>query len=60
MLTTTWWAALFPLMKNPFNFESEWQSVFLGWLEKHTIADAAHDPQHVRRVVANARRLCVE
>ena len=39
------------------DFESTWQPVFLGLLEKHTVSDAAHDLEHIRRVVTNARRL---
>lgn len=33
--------------------------MFAEWLHRHTASDAAHDLQHIRRVVANARRLCV-
>lgn len=37
----------------------EWAALFEEWLQRHTTGDAAHDLQHIRRVVANARRLCV-
>jgi uncharacterized protein len=36
-----------------------WPKLFAGLLARHTLADAAHDPNHVRRVVTNARRLAV-
>lgn len=35
----------------------DWQELFATLLTRHTATDAAHDPQHVLRVVANARRL---
>lgn len=41
------------------DFESIWQPVFLELLEAHTVSDAAHDLEHIRRVVTNARRLAV-
>ncbi|MEO5714804.1 MAG: HD domain-containing protein [Luteolibacter sp.] len=34
-----------------------WQPVFLQLLSDHTVSDAAHDLEHIRRVVTNARRL---
>jgi len=34
-----------------------WQPVFLQLLFDHTVFDAAHDLEHIRRVVTNARRL---
>jgi uncharacterized protein len=34
-----------------------WPPLFLNLLEQNTVSDAAHDIQHIRRVVANARRL---
>jgi uncharacterized protein len=34
-----------------------WPKLFAELLGRHTLADAAHDPNHVRRVVSNARRL---
>ena len=37
-----------------------WSQLFAGLLARHTLADAAHDPNHVRRVVTNALRLAVE
>lgn len=37
----------------------EWQARFLDLLEKHAVPDAAHDLEHVRRVVTTARRLCI-
>ncbi len=37
--------------------DSHWQSVFLKLLATHTVSDAAHDLEHIRRVVTNARRL---
>jgi uncharacterized protein len=36
-----------------------WQPVFLRLLEKHTVSDAAHDLQHIRRVATNARHLAI-
>lgn len=38
--------------------DAPWPTLFQELLEKHAMADAAHDLQHIRRVVANARRLC--
>ncbi len=35
-----------------------WATLFLELLEKYAVADAAHDLEHIRRVVTNARRLC--
>lgn len=37
--------------------EIHWTPIFLNLLETHAITDAAHDVEHIRRVVANARRL---
>jgi len=37
--------------------DSHWPALFSSLLEQHSVADAAHDMQHIRRVVANARRL---
>ena len=34
-----------------------WPKLFTRLLGQHTLADAAHDPNHIRRVVTNARRL---
>ncbi|RYD17667.1 MAG: HD domain-containing protein [Verrucomicrobiaceae bacterium] len=34
-----------------------WPDLFLKLLDAHAEADAAHDLEHIRRVVANARRL---
>jgi len=34
-----------------------WQPVFLKLLSDRTVSDAAHDLEHIRRVVTNARRL---
>jgi hypothetical protein len=34
-----------------------WPKLFAELLGRHTLADAAHDPNHIRRVVTNARRL---
>jgi hypothetical protein len=31
--------------------------LFVGLLGRHTLADAAHDPNHIRRAVTNVRRL---
>jgi len=36
-----------------------WPKLFAELLGRHTQADAAHDPNHIRRVVTNARRLAV-
>ncbi|MEO7100968.1 MAG: HD domain-containing protein [Luteolibacter sp.] len=41
----------------PENLDSTWQPVFLKLLAENTVSDAAHDPEHIRRVVINARRL---
>lgn len=35
-----------------------WAPRFIHLLETHAGSDAAHDLEHIRRVVANARRLC--
>lgn len=40
-------------------FDSRWEPIFLQLLQRHAVADAAHDLEHIRRVVANARRLCL-
>jgi uncharacterized protein len=37
--------------------ESHWAPLFITLLERHTVADAAHDLEHIRRVETNARRL---
>ena len=37
--------------------ETRWTPIFLKLLQTHTVADAAHDLEHIRRVVTNARRL---
>ena len=37
--------------------DTHWSDLFSDLLEKHSVADAAHDMEHIRRVVANARRL---
>lgn len=37
--------------------DADWQPVFLKLLDDHAVPDAAHDMQHLHRVVANARRL---
>ena len=34
-----------------------WPNLFAQLLGRHTLADAAHDPNHIRRVVTNARCL---
>lgn len=34
-----------------------WEPILLKLLREHTVADAAHDLEHIRRVVTNARRL---
>ena len=34
-----------------------WPTLFTELLGRHTLTDAAHDPNHVLRVVTNARRL---
>jgi len=37
-----------------------WPKLFAEWLGQQELADAAHDPNHIRRVVTNARRLTME
>ncbi len=37
--------------------DTHWTPIFLNLLQTHAVTDAAHDLEHVRRVVANARRL---
>jgi uncharacterized protein len=37
--------------------ESDWQPIFLTLLQENSAGDAAHDLQHIQRVVTNARRL---
>jgi uncharacterized protein len=49
----------YDLMKLPTDSDSIWEPVFLKLLADHTVSDAAHDLQHLRRVVTNARRLSV-
>lgn len=39
--------------------ESTWPALFLTLLETHAETDAAHDLEHIRRVVTNARRLAL-
>lgn len=39
------------------DLEARWTSIFGSLLEAHAVTDAAHDLEHIRRVVANARRL---
>lgn len=46
-------------MNPPTDPDATWQPVFLKLLETHTGSDAAHDLEHIRRVVTNARRLCL-
>ncbi len=41
---------------NP-TLDHTWQPIFLKLLSDHTISDAAHDLEHIRRVATNARRL---
>jgi HD superfamily phosphodiesterase len=36
-----------------------WSKPFAELLGHNTLADAAHDPGHIRRVVTNARRLAL-
>lgn len=43
-------------MKPPVDIDSIWQPVFLTLLADHTVPDAAHDLEHLHRVVTNARR----
>lgn len=43
-------------MPTPSNDEP-WPSKFIHLLGLHAVEDAAHNPMHIRRVVANARRL---
>jgi len=43
-------------MDIPHNSET-WPKLFIQLLGRHTLADDAHDPNHIRRVVTNARRL---
>jgi uncharacterized protein len=40
-------------------FNSHWEPIFLQLLQRHAVADAAHDLEHIHRVVANACRLCL-
>ncbi|NTW98127.1 MAG: HD domain-containing protein [Oscillochloris sp.] len=37
-----------------------WEPRFIAFLDARPVADAAHDREHVRRVVANARALAAE
>jgi uncharacterized protein len=39
--------------------DSQWEQYFERLLKSHMDGDAAHDLQHIRRVVTNARRLCL-
>lgn len=38
---------------------TDWEARFQTFLLEHTTSDAAHDLEHTRRVVANARRLAL-
>jgi uncharacterized protein len=40
-----------------FKDAASWEAQFDEWLARHTATDAAHDREHIRRVVANAKRL---
>lgn len=44
----------------PTELDDIWQPVFLKLLVQNTVADAAHDLEHIHRVVTNARRLAKE
>jgi len=39
------------------DLDSQWPARFQDLLAEHAISDAAHDLEHIRRVVTNARRL---
>ncbi len=39
------------------DLDSQWPARFQDFLAEHAISDAAHDLEHIRRVVTNARRL---
>ncbi len=39
------------------DIDPTWPPLFLQLLNQHAVSDAAHDVGHIRRVVANARRL---
>ncbi len=39
------------------NLDTQWEPIFQARLARHAQTDAAHDLEHLRRVVANARRL---
>lgn len=39
--------------------DAQWEPLFERLLMSHMDGDAAHDLQHIRRVVTNARRLCL-
>jgi len=41
------------------SIDTTWQPQFIKLLVAQTPTDAAHDLEHVRRVVTNARRLCL-
>lgn len=41
----------------PTDLDLKWQPIFEKLLTQHTTSDAAHDLEHVRRVVANARKI---
>jgi len=43
----------------PSTLDETWQPLFIALLSQHATTDAAHDLQHIRRVVTNARRLAV-
>jgi uncharacterized protein len=39
------------------DIDSHWTDLFLNLLATHAVTDAAHDLEHIQRVVTNARRL---
>lgn len=39
---------------------NQWEQIFARFLEQESNSDAAHDAAHIRRVVANARKLANE
>ncbi|MES2440968.1 MAG: HD domain-containing protein [Verrucomicrobiota bacterium] len=39
------------------DIDPTWPALFLKLLNDHAVSDAAHDVEHIRRVVTNARRL---
>lgn len=42
-----------------FSSDEPWPGHFLQLLNRHATEDAAHNPMHIRRVVANAHRLTI-